>query len=140
MRTARVLGIVGVVALALTLVHAGTKPADEALRTVTVDELAALRTVGTAVIVDANGADTRQKYGVIPGAVLLPHYADYDVATKLPPDRSEKLVFYCANERCMASHKAAQRAAEAGYSDESILPAGIMGWTRAGQPTAPSGS
>jgi rhodanese-related sulfurtransferase len=141
MRTALALCILGLtITLAPARVHAGTKSTDTPLRTVTVDELAALRTAGKAIVVDANGADTRQKYGVIPGAVLLPHYADYDVAKELPHDRSAKLVFYCANEKCMASHKAAEHATDAGYSDVSVLPAGIMGWKGAGQPTGSSGS
>ncbi|MBI3767264.1 MAG: hypothetical protein HY271_02095 [Deltaproteobacteria bacterium] len=45
-----------------------------------------------------------------------------------------------ADTKSMAAHKAAQQAAEAGYSDVSVLPAGIMGWKGAGQPTGPSGS
>ncbi len=139
MRFSVTLGIFGlIVALASAFVYADVKWTHDSLRTVTVDELAALRTTGKTIVVDANGAETRQKYGGIPGALLLTHYADYDVAKQLPHDRSKKLVFYCANEQCMASHKAAQRAVDAGYADVSVLPAGIMGWKRAGQPTGPS--
>jgi rhodanese-related sulfurtransferase len=36
----------------------------------------------------------------------------------------------------MASHEAARRAVEAGYSDVSVMSDGIMGWSQAGQPTA----
>jgi rhodanese-related sulfurtransferase len=139
MRAALAIGILAI-ALVPATVHSETKPANDARRTVTVGELSALRTAGKAVIVDANSAETRQKYGVIPGAVLLTHYADYDATRELPSDRSAKLVFYCANEKCMASHKAADRAVDAGYTDVSVLQAGIMGWKNAGQPIAPSGT
>ncbi len=120
--------------------HAGRKDEGTPLPTVTIDQLAALRTAGTVTTVDANGAETRRKYGVIPGAVLLTRYGDYDVATELPRDHAQKLVFYCANEQCMASHKAAHRAIDAGYSDVNVLPAGIMGWKQSGQPTDSSGT
>lgn len=126
-------------ALAPAVVRAGTK-GDESLNKVTVAQLATMQTAGKATAVDANGAETRQKYGVIPGAVLLSHYGDYDITKELPQDHAQKLVFYCANEQCMASHKAAHRAIDAGYKNVSILPAGIMGWKGAGQPTDPSGT
>jgi hypothetical protein len=51
------------------------------------------------VIFDANVEDTRNKYGVIPGARLLTTYDHYNVATELPPAKNAKLVFYCANTR-----------------------------------------
>jgi rhodanese-related sulfurtransferase len=35
----------------------------------------------------------------------------------------------------MASHQAARRAVDAGYTDVSIMPDGIKGWNEAGQPT-----
>jgi len=36
----------------------------------------------------------------------------------------------------MASHEAARRAVEAGYSDVSVMADGISGWVEAGKPTA----
>jgi rhodanese-related sulfurtransferase len=36
----------------------------------------------------------------------------------------------------MASHEAARRAVEAGYTDVSVMADGIKGWNEAGQPTA----
>lgn len=47
-------------------------------------------------IYDANGANTRNHFGVIPGAVLLTSDNDYDLSV-LPPVKSSKLVFYCAD-------------------------------------------
>jgi rhodanese-related sulfurtransferase len=86
-------------------------------------------------IYDANGDDTRKKEGIIPGAVLLSSFKDYDVAT-LPQDKASALVFYCGNTKCMASHAAAQRATSAGYANVAVMADGIMGWKEAGKAVA----
>jgi rhodanese-related sulfurtransferase len=88
----------------------------------------------SAVIVDANGAETRNQYGVIPGAVLLTSHDEFAVS-ELPGDKHTKLVFYCGGKACTASHVAAARAAKVGYTDVAVLPDGIRGWKQAGQPT-----
>jgi rhodanese-related sulfurtransferase len=85
-------------------------------------------------VFDANGDKTRAKFGVIPGAVLLSDIASYPLDV-LPAAKDRKLVFYCANTKCTASHVAAQRALDAGYADVSVLPDGIMGWKQAGKAT-----
>jgi rhodanese-related sulfurtransferase len=86
-------------------------------------------------IYDANVPETRTKFGVIPGAQLLSSDDDYNVAATLPAKKTDPLVFYCANTRCMASHEAARRAVGAGYTDVSVMADGIAGWKAAGQPT-----
>jgi len=83
-------------------------------------------------IFDANGDATRKKEGVIPTAVLLSSSSEYDLAL-LPKDKATSVVFYCANEKCMASHGAAKRAIGAGYTNVAVLGAGISGWVKAGQ-------
>lgn len=45
---------------------------------------------------DANDAEVRAKYGVIPGAVLLPSDSSYPLSM-LPQDKHAKLIFYCTN-------------------------------------------
>jgi len=85
-----------------------------------------------AQAVDANGALTRRKMGVIPGAVLL---GDADSIDKLPSDKLRHLVFYCANTACGASHQAAQKAILAGYTHVEVMPDGIAGWVKAGKKT-----
>jgi rhodanese-related sulfurtransferase len=85
-------------------------------------------------VVDVNGEQTRKKMGVIPGAILLSSSSRYDVK-ELPSDKDTSLVFYCSNERCGASKKAASKAMEFGYSDVSVLPAGIAGWVNEGYKT-----
>jgi hypothetical protein len=48
-------------------------------------------------IYDANGWGLRSTAGVVPGAHLLTSDDKYDVAKELPPEKSAKLVFYCAD-------------------------------------------
>ena len=75
----------------------------ENFKLIHVADLVADMQSGHPIVYDANGKETRQKDGIIPGAKLLPGL-DYSVATELPTDKSADLVFYCANTKCMASH------------------------------------
>ena len=118
----------------------GTPDQDQSLNTFKLihvsDLAAAVSDPNSGVqIYDANHPDTRAEYGVIPGAHLLPSASGYSVAQTLPANKDAKLVFYCANTQCMASHEAARRAVGAGYKDVSVMADGIMGWKKAGQPT-----
>jgi rhodanese-related sulfurtransferase len=120
--------------------HEGQASAKKpAVQNMSVKELASLKQQGKATVFDANNNDTRKEAGVIPGAKLLTSAVKYDPAKELPATKSDKVVFYCYNEQCGASHQAAKKAAEAGWTDVSILNAGIMGWKAAGQPTATPG-
>jgi len=111
-----------------------SKPTETSIKETTVAEVAEFVKNRSATIVDANGSDTRQDYGVIPGAVLLTNHREYAL-TELPPSKQSKLVFYCGGTMCRASDSAASRAARAGYADVSVLRAGIKGWKGAGLPT-----
>ena len=99
---------------------------------ISVDELASMIEEGAAVPVDANRAETRENVGIIPGAILLTG-SEYETDVLASADEGDALVFYCYNERCGASHQAADAALAAGYSDVRVLPSGIMGWVEAGQ-------
>jgi rhodanese-related sulfurtransferase len=115
------------------------KPAEKTFKMASVDDVqkgldALTKDKKPFAIFDANGKSTREAQGVIPTAVLLPSSSSYDLAL-LPKDKATPTVFYCANERCMASHAAAKRALEAGYTDVSVLSAGIAGWVKAGKAT-----
>jgi rhodanese-related sulfurtransferase len=110
-------------------------PEAKAVPEVTVTEVASFSKDKSATIFDANGADTRKEYGVVPGAVLLASHKDYPLSV-LPPAKSAKLVFYCGGTQCRASDAAAARAASAGYSDVNVMRAGIRGWKEAGMPTS----
>jgi rhodanese-related sulfurtransferase len=97
------------------------------------DVAAALKT-NQVVAVDANDIETRQKYGVVPGAVLLSDHREFAL-TELPSDKAKALVFYCGGTQCRASDAAASKAMSAGYANVSVMREGIRGWTGAGQPT-----
>lgn len=115
---------------------AAKQPAAKEIPTVSVAELDGMLAKGGCTPVDANGPTTRQKKGVIPGAVRLSDYETY-AASELPADKAKPLVFYCANEQCGASHTAAEKAIVAGYRDVRVLPAGIKGWAEAGKAVEP---
>jgi len=104
---------------------------------VTVTDVAHFVKDKSATILDANDADTRKEYGVVPGAVLLASHQEYPLSV-LPAAKADKLVFYCGGTQCRASDTAAARAASAGYSDVSVMRAGIRGWKDAGQATSPA--
>jgi rhodanese-related sulfurtransferase len=82
--------------------------------------------------VDANNQTTREKMGIVPGAIRLTSYDGYDVS-ELPADKSRKLIFYCANTQCGASHTAAERAIAAGHENVEVMGEGIAGWVSAGK-------
>lgn len=138
-----VLGLSLALAVALPAASACSKKPDKAaknqhpsLATVTVPELDAKLAKNECTPVDANGPETRKNKGVIPGAIRLSDYETF-AATELPADKSRPLVFYCANEKCGASHTAAEKALASGYKDVKVLSAGIAGWTQAGKPVEP---
>lgn len=106
-----------------------------AVAEVSVTDLASALKDKSAIAVDANGAETRQKYGVVPGATLLTDHRNYAL-TELPSDKAQPLVFYCGGTKCRASDAAAQRAISAGYAKVSVMRDGIKGWVDAGQPTS----
>lgn len=103
---------------------------------VSITEMANLQKEKKVTVLDANNGDFRKQHGIIPGATLLTHFNKYDPAKELPAAKDSKLVFYCANTQCKASHAAAAKATEAGYTDVNVLPDGLLGWKKAGQPTA----
>jgi rhodanese-related sulfurtransferase len=86
-------------------------------------------------IYDVNVESTRKHVGIIPGAKLLSSSAGFDPIKELPKDKSARLVFYCANTQCTASHAAAERAGQLGYKNVDVMVDGIYGWKKAGQPT-----
>lgn len=96
----------------------------------------ALESATPPAVYDANVESTRENVGIIPGAKLLSSSSKYDARRELPADKKTPLVFYCANAMCTASHAAAERAIQAGYSDVGVMVDGIYGWRKAGRPRA----
>jgi rhodanese-related sulfurtransferase len=127
---------IGFFSLSLTaLLAASLGLAAGTFKTLKVKDLESLiqkKTAGLAIY-DVNVESTRKAVGIIPGAKLLSSSSDYDVAKELPADKSSKLVFYCANTKCTASHSAAEKAMSAGYTDVSVMVDGIYGWQKAGK-------
>ncbi len=124
--------------LALVIgVLVGRGVAAESFKILHVDDLSKMidQKTPNLFVFDANGDKTRESEGVIPGAHLLSSLS-YDPAKELPRAKDSKLVFYCANVQCMASHMAAERATGAGYTDVNVMADGIMGWKSAGKPAA----
>lgn len=111
----------------------GSETREAAFTQIGVEEVAAALDSEPAriAIYDANSRETYAEHHV-PGAI----WVDYDAVTaeQLPEDRSTQLVFYCANERCSASHVAAEMAHELGYENVAVMGAGIQGWVAAGKP------
>lgn len=48
----------------------------------------------------------------------------------LPESKTARIIFYCMNEMCSASHQAAETAIKAGYKNVARMPAGIAGWLK----------
>lgn len=67
-----------------------------AVKEVTVAQTAEHLRKATATLIDASGSDHRQEVGVLPRAVLLSSYDQYDLK-ELPADKSRPLIFYCVN-------------------------------------------
>ena len=139
MRTALLTGV----ALVAVAIYANTAAASDCaskdkqakLSEVSVEQLASLIGKKKVTVIDASGTDTRTEYGVIPGASLLTSSREYAMS-ELPKDRDANLVFYCGGPMCSAAPKAAKRAVGAGYTQVSVLEAGIKGWVEAGQPVS----
>jgi len=107
--------------------HAGTK-----LTMASVDQVDQGIAANQCTAVDATNASTREKMGIVPGAIVLTSYDSYNLS-ELPADKSRKLIFYCANTQCGASHTAAERALTAGYQNVEVMGEGIAGWVNAGK-------
>lgn len=103
---------------------------DASMETISVADAAAAIEAGEARAVDANNAETRDEWGTLPGAILLSSYGDF-AETELPGSVDEPLVFYCFNRSCSAAPQAAMRAMEMGYTNVSVMEAGIQGWNDA---------
>ena len=119
-------------ALALSLTACKKETAEHAVKSASVEQVDKWIAANECTAVDANNPGTREKMGVVPGAIKLSSHDKYDVG-ELPADKSRRLIFYCANTQCGASHDAAARALTAGYTDVEVMPDGIAGWVNAGK-------
>lgn len=72
----------------------------QGIKLITVAELTAMtaRRSGKVAVFDADNADDRATWGVIPGANLLSSFDNYGVAREMPKDKNARLVFYSVSE------------------------------------------
>ena len=92
-------------------------------------------TAKSAVIIDANGADS-YKAGHVPGALSFAAIKD-NLAASLPADKNTPIIAYCGNPKCGAYLVAAKAAQKLGYTNIKHMSAGIAGWNDAKLPTEP---
>jgi rhodanese-related sulfurtransferase len=108
--------------------------AAEAFNVLTVEEVAAGIAPEASTRLAVFDANDRETYdaGHVPGATWV-HY-DSVTAEVLPADTSAPVVFYCGGPTCGAAPTAAETAISLGYTNVSVMRAGISGWREAGQP------
>ncbi|MEW6368242.1 MAG: rhodanese-like domain-containing protein [Acidobacteriota bacterium] len=114
----------------------GVVAGTEVIRTVTLDQAAAMSFDPSVVFIDARDA-SEFAAGHIPGAVSLP-YHDYDrvwpeVSPKLAPDNT--IIAYCEGGGCESSIQIARRLTRAGYRSVLVFVGGWPAWRDAGFPT-----
>ena len=124
-------GVMLATALFAAKVSACDETAPKTFGQLTVEEVSALVVKGAASVFDANSRDEWARRRV-PGAKWVAFNAL--VEGDLPALKNRLLVFYCYNKMCLASHEAARRALELGYTSVFIMPEGIEGWVKAGKP------
>ncbi|UBV44506.1 rhodanese-like domain-containing protein (plasmid) [Deinococcus taeanensis] len=100
------------------------------LKSISCQELHHRMQNGGVIVIDVNAPQSWLSAHV-PGALNLS--VDFDPAA-LPNKRDVPLVFYCSNPFCRKAPQAAKHAIKLGYSDVSVMSAGITGWNSAGLP------
>lgn len=85
------------------------------------EKLQKMLSAGGVTVLDARSQD-QYDAGHIQGAVLF-------ASNVLPADKNAALVFYCGGVRCPASHKAAKKALELGYTNVMVYKDGWAGWS-----------
>ena len=123
-----------IIALAAATVFAASVYAGEFADISPKDVLTAA-TAKSAVIIDANGADS-YKAGHVPGALSFAAIKG-NLAASLPADKSALIIAYCGNPKCGAYLVAAKAAQKLGYTNIKHMSAGIAGWNDAKLPTEP---
>jgi rhodanese-related sulfurtransferase len=103
------------------------------IQDITIPDLKAAIDAKQVTLLDANGTKS-WKGGHIPGAIDFKANQE-KLASLLPADKSALVVAYCGGPKCVAYKAAIEAAQKLGYTNIKHLPAGISGWTKAGEPT-----
>lgn len=117
-----------------TFACGGAASAPEAqIPQVTTEQLAAWIGEDSVAVVDNNRVEdfTRSH---IPGATNV-RYNSITLATLPVKEKDARMAFYCTNDSCGASTKAANAARELGFTNVFVYKPGIRGWEAAGQKT-----
>lgn len=85
-------------------------------------------------VIDVNGSKSYKNRGHLPSAIDFSAKKD-ELAKVLPKDKDALIVAYCGGPSCSAYKRAADAAAELGYTNVKHLSAGISGWEAADQKT-----
>lgn len=104
---------------------------------ISVQDLDAAIKAGKVTVIDVNGSDSYANRGHVPGAIDFVANKE-KLASLLPADKSQLIVAYCGGPDCGAYAKAANAAAELGYTNVKHLKAGIAGWLEASMPVEKS--
>lgn len=84
-------------------------------------------------VIDARNPEEYQQVH-IKGALNIPEKEFAQYASRLPQERTRKLVFYCNGVKCGKSGKAAQKALEQGYENVLVYAEGMPVWEEKGLP------
>lgn len=128
-RLSATLFVLLVMAWAVCLQAAETK-----FQVITTDALKKLLDEGAQMtVIDARNPEEYQEVH-IKGAISIPEKDFAAHVAELPADKGARLVFYCNGVKCGKSKKAAQKAAELGYTDILIYSEGMPVWEEKGLP------
>ncbi|MHB8811260.1 MAG: rhodanese-like domain-containing protein [Desulfobulbaceae bacterium] len=106
--------------------------AETKFQVIATDELKKLLDENAAMtVIDARNPEEYQEVH-IKGAINIPEKKFSEYAAQLPADKGARLVFYCNGVKCGKSKKAAQKAAELGYSNILIYSEGMPVWEEKG--------
>lgn len=117
-------------ALLLGTAQAGATSSEHEPPIISMREAESLLGQPDVYFLDVNTQEVWQQ-GRIPGAIYI-NKADWQ--TLLPADHQARLIFYCANRLCLASHDAANMAMDLGYTQVFHMADGIFGWILSGRP------
>lgn len=122
-----------VLLLAATLMgcHYMSEKHDNDLMTIDTEQLSQGIKTKSLYVFDNNTPEVYAKNHIPTAVHMNPREPDLSM---FPHNKQSKLVFYCKNTWCMASHQGARVALDNGYPNTYVYADGIDGWIEAGQP------
>jgi rhodanese-related sulfurtransferase len=106
-----------------------------AVKGITREELRAKLDGGDGVVVVETLGPRYYEAVHLPGAINIPHTEVDELAPRLLPDRSARIVVYCSNRACQNSPQAARRLEALGYENVYDYEEGKQDWIEASLPT-----